>query len=464
MAWATRFRLREYLRESLWVVPCLGAVLGLLAALVVVSIDGHVKVPPQWAYSPSTASTVLSAVAGAVAALTGFVVTVTVLVVQMATGTFSARYMRLWYRDPVLKAVLALLIGTLAFAFSLLRRIEDRFVPDLGVTVAEVLLIIGLVMFVVFLNRFVHRLRPVAVTALLAKGVRESLGNDIAGVRDVRDVFAGPVEGTDDAPALAVRCHRPGAIQAVNLRGVASWARQHECLVVMRHSVGEFIEAGDLLFDVYGDPGEHDAAARALRGLVALGLERTIEQDPAFALRVMVDVANKALSPAVNDPTTAVQVLDYLGDSLRVIEETDQSAPSWHAGAATRGVVVPVRRWEDYLALAITEIREFGSTSIQVMRRMRALLDELLQDVRPENRAAVEAEIARLDATVAVGFSGSIDRDMAGIADRQGLGGPGRRGGGGHAHRTPGGTLGDTRVLTRESIGPAAGHPRVDTP
>jgi uncharacterized membrane protein len=428
MTWSTRFRIREYLRESLWVVPSLGAVIGLVGAVLVVWIDTQVKVPSQWAYSPSTASTVLSAVAGAVAALTGFVVTVTVLVVQMASGTFSPRYMRLWYRDPVLKGVLALLIGTLAFAFWLLRRIEAKFVPDLGITVAELLLIVGLVMFVLFLNRFVHRLRPVAVAALLAKGVRHSLGNDIAGMRGVPDVFAGPLESINALPALTVRSTLPGAIQAVNLSGVVTWAREHTCLVVMRHSVGEFVEAGDTLFEVYGDPGDADAAEHVLRGLIALGLERTIEQDPAFALRVMVDVANKALSPAVNDPTTAVQVLDYLGDSLRVIGETDRSVPSWHNGVATQGVVAPVRRWEDFLALGVTEIREFGSTSIQVMRRMRAVLEKLQQEVRPENRAAVKAEIARLDTTVVAGFSGAIDRDWAGVADPQGMGGPDRLG------------------------------------
>jgi uncharacterized membrane protein len=426
MTWATRFRVREYLRESLWVVPMLGALIGLLGALVVVTIDKHVHLPPQWQYSPSTASTVLSAIAGAVAALTGFVVTVTVLVVQMATGTFSARYMRLWYRDRVLKSVLALLIGTLAFAFSLLRRIETNFVPNIGVTVAEVLLVVGLVMFVLFLNRFVHRLRPVAVTALVAKGLRQSLGDDIAGMRDVHDVFVGPLEGIDESPALVIRCPRPGAIQAVNLPGVATWARQHDCLVVMQHSVGEFVEEGDRLFEVYGNPSQGDPAKRALRGLVALGIERTIQQDPAFALRVMVDVAAKALSAAINDPTTGVQVLDYLGDSLRVLGQADLSAPSWRPGTAKRGVVVPVRRWEDFLALGMTEIREFGSTSIQVMRRMRAVLEKLAEEVRPENRAAVKREIARLDATVAVAFSDSIDRDRAGIADRQGMGGPNR--------------------------------------
>ncbi|HTT31148.1 MAG TPA: DUF2254 domain-containing protein [Solirubrobacteraceae bacterium] len=426
MSWASRFRFREYLRESLWVVPALGAVAGILAAAVLISIDSHVAVPSSWSYSPSTASTVLSAIVGAVAALTGFVVTVTVLVAQMASGSFSPRSMRLWYRDPVLKGSLALLIGTLAYSFSLLRRIESTFVPDLGVTLAGVLLIVGLVIFVLFLNRFVHLLRPAAVAARVAKSVRKSLDNDIANTRHLDNVFAGPLEGMTERASLTVRAARAGAVQAVDLGGIAAWAGRHDCLVVMRHSVGEFIETGDVLFEVYGNLGQPDPAERALRGLVALGLERTIEQDLAFALRVMVDVASRALSPAVNDPTTAVQVLDYLGDSLRVIGKVDRSGTPWHTGAAKRGVVVPVRRWEDFLALGVTEIREFGSTSVQVMRRMRAVLEKLLQEVRPENRAAVKAEIARLDATVAAAFSGSIDRDRADIADRQGMGGPDR--------------------------------------
>ena len=426
MTWATRFRIREYLRESLWVVPLLGALTGVLGALVVVAIDRSVHLPPQWQYSASTASTVLSAIVGAMAALTGFVVTVTVLVVQMVTGTFSARCMRLWYRDRVLKGVLGLLIATLAFSFSLLRRIETNFVPDIGVTVAGVLVIIGLVLFMLFFNRFVHRLRPVAVAADVAQLARGSLGDEVAGLRHIGDVFVGPFEGIDQQPALAIRCSRPGAIQAVNVPAVVMWARQHECLVVMRHFVGEFLEVNDVLIEVYGNPGGADTAERTLRGFVALGIERAIEQDPAFAIRVMVDVANKALSAAINDPTTAVQVLNYLGDSLRVIGTADLSGASWHPGAPQRGVVVPFRRWEDFLALGVTEIREYGSSSIQVMRRMRAMLEKLSEHVRPENRAAVQVEIARLDATVARSFSGSIDRDRAGIPDRQGIGGPGR--------------------------------------
>ena len=138
MTWARRFRLRESLRESLWVIPLAGAVLGGILGIVVSFADEHIGAPSLWQYSPSTASTVLSSIIGATAALTGFVVTVTVLVVQMATGTFSARILRLWYRDHMLKATLAVLVGTLTFAFSVLRRIDDDFVPDLGVDTVRI--------------------------------------------------------------------------------------------------------------------------------------------------------------------------------------------------------------------------------------------------------------------------------------------------------------------------------------
>ena len=113
MTWRTRFRQRESLLESLWGIPVLGAVLGGILGIIVSVADEHLEAPSLWQYSPSTASAVLTSIVGATAALTGFVVTVTVLLVQMATGTFSARIMRLWYRDRLLKATLAVLVGTL---------------------------------------------------------------------------------------------------------------------------------------------------------------------------------------------------------------------------------------------------------------------------------------------------------------------------------------------------------------
>ena len=142
MSWASALSRPGIPTGKPWVLPLLGECRG--AVIGSVDVSSRVAAPPaSLTYSASTASTVLAAIVGAAAALTGFVVTVTVLVVQMATGTFSARYMRLWYRDRMLKALLALLVGTLAFSFALLRRVESNFVPNLGTSIAGVLLSAG---------------------------------------------------------------------------------------------------------------------------------------------------------------------------------------------------------------------------------------------------------------------------------------------------------------------------------
>jgi uncharacterized membrane protein len=226
-------------------------------------------------------------------------------------------------------------------------------------------------------------------------------------------------------PTFVLRATRSGTIQAIDTGGLTALARRHGCLIVFRPSVGDFVPVGATILAIHGSTLPGSATSR-LSGMVALGAERTIEQDPAFAFRVMVDIAIRALSPAVNDPTTAVQVLDRLEETLRLVGAAAPPGGGASPEALTSGLIMPVRTWSDFLALGITEIREFGSTSIQVVRRIRAILDGLLRDVRPEHRDAVKTQIARLDATVAAGFADSIDLDWAGIADRQGMGGPER--------------------------------------
>jgi len=228
-------------------------------------------------------------------------------------------------------------------------------------------------------------------------------------------------------PALVVRMVRGGAIQAIDFRGLGKWAHAHDSLVVLRHPIGDFVSAGAALIEIYGPAPDSDEETR-LRSMVALGVERTIEQDPAFAVRIMVDIAVRALSPAVNDPTTAVQVLDHLEDLLRLVGQTDLSDRAQPLAEMDSGLVIPVRRWADYLTLSVTEIREYGDTSIQVVRRLRAMLEELAEAVLPERRDEVLRELRRLDDAVAAKWSATVDLDLAGLADRQGIGGPSVRG------------------------------------
>ena len=166
--WGLVFKARQYLKGSLWFLPLVGGIVGALLGAVEAPLSGSVGVPTYLEYSSSTASTLLSAVVGSTAALTGFVVTVSVLVVQMATNTFSARYMRLWYRDRILHILLAMLVGTFTFSFTLLAGVEDGSVPNLGITATGVLMAADMFVFLFFLDRCIHRLRPVAVAALVA--------------------------------------------------------------------------------------------------------------------------------------------------------------------------------------------------------------------------------------------------------------------------------------------------------
>ncbi len=426
MSWSMRFRIRRFVRGSLWLLPVVGGFVGWACAVAAANTGPWASLPASWTYSPGTAQAVLAAVVGASVGLTGFVVTVAVLIVQMATGTFSARYMRLFYRDLVLKGVLAVLVGTLTFSYGLMRRVEAGSVPSVGVTAAGFFLAAGVALFLVFLNRSIHRLRPVAVAALVAKAGRRSFEQAVeaASGPDTPDYVHAPYVSNED-PTLVVRSRRAGAIQAIDDRGLVRFARQNDCVVVVPKAAGDFVPEDSVLIDVYGGWGLGAADADRLRRMVVLGVERTIEQDPTFAIRVMVDVAIRALSPAVNDPTTAVQVLDHLGDTLRLIGTSPAgrgTAPLREDGGPR--VVVRTRRWEDVVSLAITEIRVYGRFSIQVMRRLRALLEELRDGIPEHLRTPIEAELVRLDATLERHWSDSVDLDLARIADRQGIGGP----------------------------------------
>ena len=182
--------------------------LGVGLAAIDVVVDRSIHLPAAWTYSASTASTVLSAVVGAIVGLAGFVVTVTVLIVQMATDSFSPRLVRVWLRDGMLKGLLALMVGAFAFSFGLLRRVESNFVPNLGVSIAGLLVLVSLLLFVVFLSTYLRQLRPVAVASLVAGYVRRDFRRLVAAVADAPDVFGGVFEPNGEQPTLVVRSRR----------------------------------------------------------------------------------------------------------------------------------------------------------------------------------------------------------------------------------------------------------------
>lgn len=418
-SWATRFKWWQYVKASLWIVPMFGLVLGILLAELALTVDGTDWPPSGWHYSSATASDVLTAIVGAMVALLGFVVTIGVLVVQQATGTLSPRYMRLWYRDRLQKAVLATFTGTFAFAFSLLRSIESGSVPDLGVTLAGVAVAISLVLLLIYLNRFTHSLRPVAIAELVARMGEDVFTSGVAAIRDAAPRGEGTVPR--DGSVTRIRSPRGGAIQAFNVAGLVAEAARHDCVFVVTRPIGDFVTPGSVLVEVHGGTSRPDP--ERVTGLVALGAERTIEQDPAFAMRVLVDIAIRALSPAVNDPTTAVQVLNHIESFLHTIGSTPLS--DRHILADAHGhirLVLPGRDWENYLQLAVCEIRDYGSSSVQICRRLRALLDDLCDSLPSPQHPALHTELRLLHESTEREFPDTARRSIAQCADRQGIG------------------------------------------
>jgi hypothetical protein len=192
-------------------------------------------------------------------------------------------------------------------------------VPDIGVTVAGIAVAASIGLLLIYLDRFTHSLRPVAVAALVGRSGQQVLADWLPQFH-LKDVGAIAIRGSA-APVQVVRARRAGAVQAVNLRAMVAAAQRHDSTIVLARSIGDFVTPGALLLEVHG--AALPDGGKQLRGLFALGRERTIEQDPAFALRILVDIAVKALSPAVNDPTTAVQVLDHIEAFVVVLSRSE---------------------------------------------------------------------------------------------------------------------------------------------
>jgi len=215
---------------------------------------------------------------------------------------------------------------------------------------------------------------------------------------------------------------RPAVVQAVDVAALIALARSAAGSIEVVPAVGDTLIESTTLIKVFGAREAIDE--RALRRAIAVGEERTFEQDPKYSIRLLVDIAIRALSPAVNDPTTAVQALDHIGDLLMRLARRRLEIGSYRDGDGTPRLVVPFPTWEDFLRLSLDEIQSYGAGSMQVMRRMKALMADLSSAVSEERRAAVASRQERLERTIARAFSDQDDQRDASVEDRQGLGVP----------------------------------------
>jgi len=284
--------------------------------------------------------------------------------------------------------------------------------------------VLGLICIIVFLYLIDHAakmLRPVSLAKRLGEdglAVIDSLYPDQ--FADTPSITSSPQSFTAAARTIP-RPGKSGIVIAVNTKRLVAEAQKANGVIEFVPRVGDLVGSGEPLFLLHGGAGAIDE--HKLRASVVLGTERTIEQDPLFALRILVDIAIKALSKAINDPTTAVLAIDQLHRLLRRAGKRNLGTDQILDDSGQLRVIFHTPNWEDFVGLAFTEIRLCGAESIQIPRRLRAVIVNLKDTVPSQRHPVLCKELELLDRTIARLYVLPEDLQLARIADPQGLGG-----------------------------------------
>jgi uncharacterized membrane protein len=419
MTWLRRYRLRHYFANSIWIVPSLSMVLALLAVPAIQRIEEAMGWEP--AGNPDGARLVLGTLASAMFTFIVFVCSALLVAVQLASAQLTPRIIAIVFRDPGTKFALTVFVFTFTFSLAVLVRINSS-VPILTTRLAAYSCIACLGVFLYLIDHVGKTLRPSGALRAVAR-----LGREVIESVYPRRLAKGREAAKPEAPGmlvaeptLTVTNIKDGVVLAVDIQGLVSLAQRADCVIEMVPQVGDFVAIGDPLFRVF--QGGANLSADALRQSIAVGQERTLEQDPALAFRIMVDIASKGLSPAINDPTTAVLAIDQIHHLLRNVGNRHLDDERVRDASGRVRLIYRTPAWEDFVQLAVTEIRHFGGESIQIARRLRAMLENLIQTL-PEDRAPLlRQELALLRRSAERFFPEPEDRALAEVADSQGVG------------------------------------------
>lgn len=408
-----------------WLIPMIYTLVSLVLAFVLPRVEHALALPFDLGISAGSALAVLTSIASGMMALTGIVFSVAFVMLQFSAVTYSPRFANRFARDPVLFHALGIFFATFTYSLAAAAwadRAGTGQVPAISSLIAVGLLFVSLLAF----GLLVRRLGDLQITNTL-----RYIGDQGRAV--IRQTLAAPMprggdgtpspDGTTPGPVTQVLRHAgpPRYVQRFDLPGLLALARGADARIEMGCAVGDMMMDGSVMLRVIGGAGPLPEAA--LRRAIRLGSDRTFEQDPKYPLRLLLDIAIKALSPAINDPTTAVQALDQIEDLLRRLARNDLENGRLADAAGVVRVTFPTPDWDDYMALAFDEIRVFGATSVQVMRRLRSALRGLAElAVRNERATSIEMYLQHVDAFIGRSAFDERDRDAARQEDPQGLG------------------------------------------
>lgn len=427
--------LRDALRTQLWPVPALAIALAVIAGVLLPRLDAQVddSLPAQVTFylfggGADAARAILEAVAGSLITVTSLTFSLTVVTLQLASSQFSPRLLRTFSSDRFVQVTLGLFLGTFAYALTVLRTVrtaadnQQPVIPQISVTVAFVLAVASVFALVIFLA---HLAKEIRVETTMAT-VHGDASTTIRRVLPGRDADPAPTAPAIPPSATPVDAASSGFLTWIDDRSLLRAAVAADAVVAITEPPGSSLIAkvpmGCCWRTDHGqfDPDDLERLREAVADGVHTGPERTAAQDAEFGFRQLVDVVVKALSPGVNDPTTAVHGLGHLSALLTELADRDLGPRVLADDDGRVRVILRRPTFAEVLDLAVSPARRNGADDPEVLTRLFLLLREVAWVAPdPDQRAAVAAQLGRLRATAAAqSFDAAEHEELSRLGDR----------------------------------------------
>lgn len=379
-------KLWDSLHSNYWFVPSVMTLSAIALAFTMLTLDRFGYSGPiqklGWIYTggPAGARSLLSAVAGSMSTVAGTVFSITIVALQLASSQFGPRLLRNFMQDTGNQVVLGTFIGTFIYCLLVLRTVRgegdgySQFVPQISVTFGMLLALISVGVLIYFINHASTLIQASHVISEVSKDLEnatnrlfpEKLGHGIS----TQQRRVGEILANFDAEACPIRATGKGYIQAIDDEELMKIARKHKLLLRILHRPGKFVVQGSDLVMVL--PGErvNQKLTKQINDTFILGRERTEQQDIEFPINQLVEIALRAISPAVNDPFTAIRCIDRLSAGLSLLAERDFPSPYRYDEDNNLRIIVEPVTFAELTDVAFNPIRQYSSSDVVVRIRL----------------------------------------------------------------------------------------------
>ncbi|MEX1031781.1 MAG: DUF2254 domain-containing protein [Cellvibrionaceae bacterium] len=375
------------IRDSLWFVPLLFFLASVAFAVALIQVDVWVDAsqslrwPANLTAGPEGARQILSVIAGSVVTVAGVIFSITIVTLSLAANQYSPRVLRSFMRDKLSQIVLGVLVGTFVYSLLVLRtvRADTDFVPQLALWFGILMALVAIGSFIAFIHNTAVSIQAPEIIARIAGETLQALD----AVRESSNEGGLAIDHEEEVQKHrwhAVPSRESGYVQDVDVEKLYETACEWQLALRVECPVGEFVVAGRPLVSVSGRAlVDDDELTRHIQRQFGINSYRTIGQDPGFGIRQIVDIALKALSPSLNDTTTAIHCIDYLGVILHAALQSS-ARPHVHLEGNKLRLILPQAENEHLIDIAFNEIRQNAGANVAVVLRLLRLIRQLLED------------------------------------------------------------------------------------